>query len=216
MKTFAVIGLGRFGKAVAGQLFNMGYEVLALDTEMDNINMIADHVTSAVCGDAKEESVLKSVGIRNYDCVVVAIGDNITDSILITLTLKEMGIKQIVCKARDIQHKKVLKKVGADTVIIPEQETGIKTAINLVSERFTDIVDLSDEYSIIDCAVPKSWVGKSINDLSPRKKYDVNIVAIKNQLSEGEVNISPAPEYVFKETDVVVLVGKVTNINQIK
>ena len=111
MKTFAVIGLGRFGMSVASQLFDMGYEVLAIDSNIDNVNLIADHVTSAVCGDAKEESVLKSVGIRNYDCVVVAMGDNLTDSVLITLVLKEMGIKQIVCKARDNQHKKVLNKV---------------------------------------------------------------------------------------------------------
>ncbi len=216
MKTFAVIGLGRFGKSVATQLFNMGYEVLAIDSNMENINLIADNVTSAVCGDAKEESVLKSVGIRNYDCVVVAMGDNLTNSILITLLLKEMGIKKVVCKARDNQHKKVLKKIGADTVIIPEHEAGMKTAISLVSERFTDIVDLSDEYSIMDCAVPKSWISKSIAELCVRKKFGVNIIAIKNQFDENDVNITPSPEYVFKETDIVVLVGKTTDINMIK
>ena len=216
MKTFAVIGLGRFGKSVASQLFNMGYEVLALDSNIENVNLIADYVTSAVCGDAKEESVLKSVGIRNYDCVVVAMGDNLTDSILITLLLKEMGIKQIVCKARDNQHKKVLKKIGADTVIIPEHEAGVKTAVNLVSEHFTDIVDLSDEYSIMDCVTPKSWIGKSIAELCVRKKFGVNIIAIKNQLDENDVNITPSPEYVFKETDIIVLVGQTTDINTIK
>ncbi len=215
MKTFAVIGLGRYGTAVAMQLFNMGYEVLAVDKNMDNVNLISDCVTRAVCGDAKEESVLKSLGIRNYDCVIVAIGDDITDSVLITLMLKEMGIKQVVCKARDNQHKKALKKIGADTVIIPEQEAGIKTAIGLVSDRFMDIIDISDEYSIIDSIVPKSWIGKSIGDLSVRKKFGVNIVAVKSQLDEQAVNISPSSEYVFKGTDIVVLVGRTNDINKI-
>lgn len=214
MKTFAVIGLGRFGKSAAMQLFNMGYEVLAIDQNMNNVNLISDYVTRAVCGDAKEESVLKAVGIRNYDCVIVAIGDDITDSVLITLSLKEMGIKQIICKARDNQHKKVLKKIGADTVIIPEQEAGIKTAASLVSNRFLDIIDLSDEYSIADTVVPKIWTGKSIKDISVRKKYGVNIVAVKNQI-DNSVNITPGADYVFSETDIVVLVGRADDINRL-
>lgn len=213
MKTFAVIGLGRFGMAAAMQLFNMGYEVLAVDKCMENVNLISDYVTRAVCGDAKEESVLKAIGIKNCDCVVVAIGNDITDSVLITLMLKEFGIKQVVCKAKDNQHKKVLKKIGADNVIIPEQEAGIKTAISLVSEKFMDIIDLSDEYSIADSVVPDSWVGKSIAELSVRKKHGVNIVAIKNQLDDNDVNITPSPEYRFRKTDIVVLVGKTADIN---
>ncbi len=214
MKTFAVIGLGRFGKSVAAQLFNMGYEVLAIDKNMDNVNLISDYVTRAVCGDAKEESVLKAVGMRNYDCVIVAIGDEITDSVLITLSLKEMGIKQVICKARDNQHKKVLKKIGADAVIIPEQEAGIKTAVSLVSDRFLDIIDLSDEYSIADTVIPRAWVGKSIGDISVRKKYGVNIVAAKNQL-DNSVNITPGADYVFRKGDIAVLVGRADDINRL-
>ena len=213
MKIFAVIGLGRFGTAVAMKLFNMGYEVIAVDKCMEKVNLIADYSTRAVCGDAKEESVLKALGIRNCDCVVVAMGHDITDSVLITLSLKELGVKKVVCKAKDNQHKKVLKKIGADNVIIPEQEAGVKTAAGLVSDKFMDIIDLSDEYSIADSMVPDNWIGKSIAELSVRKKYAVNIVAIKNQLDDNDVNISPSPEYVFKETDVVVLVGKITDIN---
>lgn len=213
MKIFAVIGLGRFGMSVAMQLFNMGYEVLAVDKSMDKVNLISNYTTRAVCGDAKEESILKALGIKNCDCVVVAMGHDITDSVLITLLLKEMGIKKVVCKAQDNLHKKVLKKIGADSVIIPEQEAGIKTAAGLVSDRFMDIIDLSDEYSIADSIVPKSWIGKSISDLSVRKRFGVNIVAIKNQENDNDVNISPSPEYAFKETDIVVLVGKTTDIN---
>ncbi|MCI5604953.1 MAG: TrkA family potassium uptake protein [Clostridia bacterium] len=213
MKTFAVIGMGRFGKSIALQLFKMGYEVLAVDKDIDKINAVADYVTQAVCADAKEESVLKSLGIRNYDCVVIAIGGNISDSVLITLNVKESGIKQIVCKALDRQHKKVLEKIGADTVIIPEQEAGIKIAINLVSERIIDMIDISDKYSIADIIVPKRWVGKSIEELSVRKKHGVNIVAIKTNLSDNEVTITPKPDYIFKGTDIVVLVGETESIN---
>lgn len=213
MKTFAVIGLGRFGMAAAARLFEMGYEVLAIDKNMELINTAAERSTRAICGDAKEEGVLRAAGVRNYDCVIVAIGDDITDSVLITLMLKEMGVGKVVCKARDNQHKKVLDKIGADMVVIPEQDAGIKTAVGLVSNNLTDIIDLSDEYSICDSPIPKSWIGKSIGKLSVRKKYGVNIVAIKNSLDKKEVNIAPEPEYVFKETDIVVLVGKTSVIN---
>lgn len=212
MKTFAVIGLGRFGRSAAIQLFNMGYEVLAIDKNMDTVNSVSDCVTRAVCGDAKEEGVLKAVGIRNYDCAIVAIGDDITDSVLITLMLKEAGIKKIISKARDNQHKKILKKIGADRVIIPEQEAGIKIAASLVSGRFMDIIDLSDEYSIADTVIPEEWTGKSIAELNVRKKYGVNIAAIKNQ-NDGSVNITPEPDYRFKKSDIIVLIGKIENIN---
>ncbi|MCC8161061.1 MAG: TrkA family potassium uptake protein [Oscillospiraceae bacterium] len=215
MKTFAVIGLGRFGTAVAAQLFNMGYEVLAVDKNMDKVNVISDNVTKAVCGDAREESVLKAVGIRNYDCAVVAIGDDLADSVLITLALKEMGVGQIICKARDNRHKKVLKKIGADNVIIPEQEAGIKTAVSLVSKRVMDLIDLSDEYGIADITAPKSWVGRSIEELSIRRKYGVNIIAVKNRLDDNDVNIAPKSDYKFKETDIIVLVGETAEINRL-
>lgn len=215
MRTFGVIGLGRFGVSVTMQLFKMGYEVLAIDKNIDRVNAMADYATTALCGDAKDENVLKNIGIRNCDCVIVAIGNDLTDSILTTLLLKEFDIKQIVCRARDNQHKKVLKKIGADNVVIPEQETGIKTAVNLVSGRLIDMIDLSDEFGIADIIVPSVWVGKSINALSIRKRYGINIVAIKSQTDKHEVNISPSPEYIFKDKDIVVLVGRSDIINEL-
>lgn len=216
MKTFTVIGLGRFGTSVATQLFNMGYEVLAIDKNMDKINAIANLVTRAACTDAKDESLLKQLGVKNSDCAIVCIGgDDITDSVLTTLALKDMGVKQVVCKAKDNMHKTVLKKVGADNVIIPEQEAGIKAAIELVSDRLLDIIELSDEYSIVDAVVPNTWIGKSIMELSVRKKYNVNIVAIKSN-NGGKVNISPESEYKFKDTDIVVLVGDTESINRLE
>lgn len=213
MKSFAVIGLGRFGRAVARQLFEMGNEVLVVDKTMDNINEIADYVTRSVCADSKDEGVLKSIGITNYECVIVAIGDNITDSVLTTLTLKELGIKHVICKARGVQHEKILKKIGADMVIVPEQEAGVKLAISLVSNHLLDIIRFSDDYSIADSAVPQSWVGKSIIDVGVRKKYGFNIIAVKNKKDEKNINITPGPDYIFTEDDIVLLVGKTTDIN---
>ena len=170
MKTFTVIGLGRFGTSIATQLFNMGYEVLAIDKNMDKINAIANLVTRAACTDAKDESLLKQLGVKNSDCAIVCIGgDDITDSVLTTLALKDMGVKQVVCKAKDNMHKTVLK----------------------------------------------TWIGKSIMELSVRKKYNVNIVAIKSN-NGGKVNISPEPEYKFKDTDIVVLVGDIESINRLE
>lgn len=215
MKSFAVIGLGRFGAAVVKKLFEMGYEVIAVDVSMEKVNAISDFATKSVCADAKEESVLKQLGIKNCCCAVVAIGNNITDSVLATLSLKEMGIEKIVCKARDEQHKKILQRIGADDVIIPEYESGIKTALSLVSNKFIDVIDLSDEYGIENSIVPESWVGKSIADLSVRKRFDVNIVAVKNQMNQESVHISPSSDYVFKPNDIVVLIGRTEDIDRL-
>ena len=215
MKTFAVIGMGRFGISAAKKLAELGCEVIAIDNDADKVNKIADYVTKAAQLDAKNEELLRNLGIKNCECAIVAIGDNVMDCVFITLTLKEMGVKKVVCKARDAQHETVLRKVGADMVIIPEQEAGEKIASRLVSRQFIDILRISDEYSIEDMRVPEKWVGKSLADLSVRKKYGVNIVAIKNSLNTNDVNITPEPEYRFNDTDIVVLVGRTQDINKL-
>ncbi len=215
MKTFAVIGMGRFGISAAKKLAELGCEVIAIDNDADKVNKVADYVTKAAQLDAKNEELLRNLGIKNCECAIVAIGDNVMDCVFITLTLKEMGVKKVVCKARDAQHETVLRKVGADMVIIPEQEAGEKIASRLVSRQFIDILHISDEYSIEDMRVPEKWIGKSLADLSVRKKFGVNIVAIKSSLDPNDVNITPEPEYRFKDTDIVVLVGKTQDINKL-
>ncbi len=212
MKSFAVLGLGRFGLAVASQLFNMGCEVLAVDKDMERVNLISENVTQAICGDVKEESVLKTIGISNYDCVVVAVGE-VSDSILTALLVKEAGVKKLVCKATDNNHKKVLQKIGADNVIIPEHEIGIKTAVSLVSDSFVDVLDLSDRYSIIDMAVPEKWIGKNIGELNVRNKYGMNIIAVKSGDDNSEITVTPGAAYVFKEKDIMVFVGEMNIVN---
>lgn len=214
MKTFAVIGMGRFGFAVARRLFELGHEVLAIDYDQNRIQAISDHVTHAVACDAKEESALKAVGIRNYDTVIVAIGDNLTDSVLITLLVKEMGIKNVICKAMDQNHKKILLKIGADRVLIPEHEMGIKLALTLNSNNMMEVLELSDVYGVAEVDVPRKWIGKSIMDLNVRKKYDVNIIAVQ-PVNTMEIEVSPNADYIFVEGDRAVLVGRNEDINVI-
>lgn len=215
MKTFAVIGLGRFGMAAAKKLSDLGCEVIAVDIDGEKVNEIADYVTKSAQLDSKNEELLKNIGIKNCECAVVAIGDNVMDSVFITLTLKEMGVGKVVCKARDALHEKVLRKTGADLVIIPEKEAGEKMASRLVSKTFIDILRLSDEYSIEDMVVPVKWVNRSLSELSVRKKYGVNIVAVKSSVNPNDVNITPEPDYRFKETDIVVLVGRTKDISRL-
>lgn len=214
-KSFAVIGMGRFGRAVAMQLFNLGHEVMAIDIDETLIQSVSDYVTDAVVCDAKDESVLRGVSIKNYDCVIVAIGSRMNDSILTTLLLKELGVKNVVCKANDINHKKILLKIGADSVIIPEYEMGIKYASQLVSKNIIDIIELSSEYAIAEFKVPVAWAGKTIAELDLRRKKNINIVAVKHGGKAEEVNITPSPGYSFDESDVVVIVGPEGVINSI-
>ena len=212
MKTFVVIGLGRFGSAVARKLFEMGHEVLVIDTNEAEVQRFSSEVTHAVAADAKDPNTLRTLGIRNYDCAILAIASDIEDSVLITLALKELGIKEIVCKARDAQHKKILEKLGADRVIIPEQEMGIKTAVKLGSENLLDFIELSDSYGISEVKTPAKWIGHGIAELDIRKKHKINVIAVKNEF-RADVTAVPGPDYIFQENDVLVIMGKNESIN---
>lgn len=207
MKSFAVVGLGRFGRAVAEKLFEMGCEVVAIDKDMDVVNGVADRVTKAVCADLKENGVIAELGMTGYDAVVVAMTE-LSDSILITLMLKEAGVKKVVCKAKDANHMKALQKIGADFVEIPEQNAGIKTAVRLVSSNVFDLLDASGRYSIADVRVPKKWRGKDLVELNLRREYGVNVIAVKNAQSGKVSTILPSPEYRFTEHDTMVILGE--------
>ena len=160
MKTYIVIGLGRFGTSVATRLYELGNEVLAIDAKEENIQQISDRVTHAAVGDARDEAVLRALGVRNFECAIVAIGEDLAASILITLTLKELGVPAVICKASNEAYKRALEKVGADRVVIPEREMAAKLAQNLSCSNIQDFIELSDTYGIADVAVPESWVGK--------------------------------------------------------
>lgn len=208
---FAVIGLGRFGNAVAKQLYSMNYEVLAIDTDENNVQEISKYSTHAVSCDAKSEDALRAAGVDSCTCVIVAIGD-ITDSVLTTLILKEMGIERIICKANDLNHKKVLEKIGASKVVIPEHEMGVKLAMRLVSSDILDIMEVSDEFGIADIKIPDFWAGKLIREIDVRRKYGMNIIAVK---SEDDKAILPDAEYKLKAGDMVVVAGNYRDIDAI-
>ena len=204
MKTYVVIGLGRFGSALSRQLCMLGAEVLAMDVQSSLVQQLANDVTQAVVGDAQDKEVLRSLGVRNFDCAVIAIGDNLAASVLITMNLKELGVPYIVCKAHDETHRRVLEKLGVDRVVIPEQEHAQRLARSLNSHNVLDYIELSKDYGILDVPAPKSWVGKNLKDLNVRAKLGVNIIAVEN---DGKTNVSPAADYQIRQGDMLVVLG---------
>ena len=215
MKTFVVIGLGRFGVAVATELSALGHEVLALDGAEENVQKVADTVTHAVTGDARDPAVLRALGVRNYDCAIVAVGDDVGNSALITLNLKDLGVKQVICKAQSHVHRKVLEKIGADRVLFPEHEMGVKLAQGLSSSNVLNFIGLSEYYGIVETAVPVVWRNKTIRELDVRAKYHINIIAVRKG-KEGELNIAPGADYVLESGDVVVTLGRNEDINRLQ
>lgn len=159
MKNYVVIGLGRFGSAIARQLCSLGAEVLALDVRSELVQQVANEVTHAVVGDAQDKEVLRALGVRNFDCAIIAIGDDLAASVLTTMNLKELGVPYIVCKAHDETHRRVLEKLGVDRVVIPEQEHGQRLARSLYSHNVLDYIELSAEYGILEVP-PRGVAGK--------------------------------------------------------
>jgi trk system potassium uptake protein TrkA len=175
-----------------------------MDVDTDLVSQIANDVTHAVVGDGQDKEVLRALGAREFDCGIVAIGDNLSASVLVTMNLKELGIPYVICKAHDETHRKVLEKLGADRVVIPEQEQAIRLARSLSSHNVLDYIELSEEYGIIEVPSPASWKGKSLKELNVRAKLGVNILAIRRG---GRINVSPGADFAFEEQDVVVVLG---------
>lgn len=212
MKSFAVIGCGRFGTAVAKTLYSLGYEVLAVDGDMDVVDDISGLVTHAIQADVMDEGVLMDVGISNFDVVIVSIGTDIQASIMATLIVKELGVSKIVAKAQSELHGKVLKKIGADKVIFPERDMGVRVAHNLASSSIIDYIEISPEYSILEVQAMDKWQGKTLEELRLRNKYHVTVMAIKR---ESDITVSPGPKYRIEKGDVLVALGSADAINDI-
>ena len=206
METFVVIGLGRFGSAVAEELCALGHQVLAIDTDEAAVQKMADRVTQAVVGDCRDMDVLRALGVNHARCAVVAFSDDIGNSVLITLNLKELGIPRIVCKARSASNEELLRRIGADQVVFPEQESGRNLAHTLNNTEILDYIELSEHYSIVKTGVPASWVGKSVGELAIRKQYKVNIVSVQG--ADGSLQTVPLPDYVFRTGDLVFSLGR--------
>jgi len=204
MKSYLIIGLGRFGSAMAKQLCTLGAEVLAMDIRADLVQQVANDVTHAVVGDSKDKEVLRALGARNFDCAVIAIGDDLATSVLTAMNLKELGVPYIVCKAYDETHRRLLEKLGVDRVVIPEQEHAQRIARSLYSHNVLEYIELSAEYGILELPAPKVWIGKSLKELNVRAKLGVNIIAVENG---GKTNVSPAADYKIQEGDTMSILG---------
>jgi len=215
MKSFLVIGVGRFGGAVAKKLSDLGHEVLAMDKVEHNIQNVSEVVTHAIIADATDVKILRTLGGQNYDCAIVAVGEDVGDSVLIALALKELGVKQIISKARDEQHKKILQKIGVDQVIIPEHEAGARLAVNVAELNLIDTLELSDTYGVSELIAPLKWEGKRIGEIDIRRKYGCVVAAVKKASTgeEEEVIIAPKADYVFEHADLLVLIGENEQIN---
>ena len=204
MKSYVVIGLGRFGSTLARQLCKLGAEVLAMDVHNDLVQQVAEDVTHAVVGDAQDKDVLRALGVRDFDCAIVAIGTNLAASVLTVMNLQELGVPYIICKAHDETHSRVLQKLGVNKVVIPEQENAARLARSLNSHNVLDYIELSEDYGILEIPAPKNWIGKTLKELNIRAKLGVNIIAVENG---GKTNVSPSADYTIREGDIMVVLG---------
>lgn len=211
MKQFIIIGIGKFGESIATNLYKMGHDVLAVDIDEERVQHIANKVTHAVQADATEEGTLEALGVKHFDGAVVTIGESVQASILITLLCKELGIRHVLAKAQNELHAKVLYKIGADRVVFPERDMGLRVAHSLVSTSFLDYIELTPDYSIVELKAAKDWQGKSLKDLNIRAKYGINIMAIKQ---DDKVIVSPAADDTIQRDDVLVVIGKARDINR--
>lgn len=204
LKQFAVIGLGRFGSSVAVTLFKSGYDVLAIDADEERVQKFSDEVTHVVQADTTDENSLRAIGIRNFDVVVVAIGEDIQANVLTTVLLKELGVEYIVAKARNELHGKMLGKIGADRVVYPERDMGVRVAHNLVSTNVLDYIELSPDLSLVEVNAPKALVGYSLSEANLRARYSINVVAMKRG---EEIIVPPLPGEKIREKDILIIVG---------
>jgi trk system potassium uptake protein TrkA len=204
MKSYVVIGLGRFGSEVARQLYKCGCEVLAIDIRNELVQHISQDVTHAAVADSRDKEVLRMLGVGDFDCAVVAIGEDLATSVLVTMNLKEMGIPHVVCKAHDGTHRRILEKLGANQVVIPEQENAARLAKSLSAPNLLDYIELSEEYSIVELPAPQAWFGKTLRELNVRAKLGVNILAVRR---DGKMDISPAADFSFQTGDIIVVLG---------
>ena len=213
MKSYLVIGLGLFGAEVARKLCELGCEVLAMDVRNDLVQQVAPEVTHAVVGDGQDKEVLKALGAGNFDCAIIAIGDDLAASVLTTMNLKELGVPYIVCKAKNETHRRVLEKLGVDRVVIPEQENAIRLGRSLHSHNVLEYIELSEEFGILEIPAPGSWVGKTLKELNVRAKLGVNIIAVQN---EGKIQVSPAADYAIRKADIMLVLGDNYSLEAVK
>ena len=204
MKSYVVIGLGRFGSALARQLSKQGAEILAVDYHQDMVRKIADEVTQAVEADATDLEVLRALGVAGFDCAVVAIGEDLAVSVLTVMNLKELKVPYIICKAQDETYKRVLEKLGVDLVIIPEKEYAHRLADKLNHFDMLEYIELTDDYGILKLPAPLPWQGKTLRELDLRARLGLTVISVKN---DEKLRMSPPADYRVQSGDVLALLG---------
>lgn len=212
-KSYAVLGLGRYGLAVAKELVNNGAEVLAVDSDENIVNSAIADIPFCKCADITDLEVIKQLGIANIDVVIIAMANNLEASVMAVMLCKEVGVKTVIAKCANETHRKILSKVGADKVVLPESESGIRLAKNLLSSGFVDVIELSNDVSLIDIDVKPEWIGKTLVELNLRKKYAMNVIAIR-QGNDLQINIDPAMK--LSETMKLVVIINTSKLNKLK
>lgn len=205
MKSVLIVGMGRFGRALAKDMFDLGNEVMIVDLDKDKVELMQDYCTRAIIGDCTKPAVIKNLGVSNFDICFVTMGENLQSPLEITSNMKELGATHIICKASNEVHKKFMLMAGADEVILPETEYAKNLAVRCSGNNIFECVDISDDYSIFEIPVHNTWIGKSIAQIDVRKRYNLNILAVKKN---GELNTMPGGEYTFESNDHVVVLGK--------
>lgn len=212
-KSYAVLGLGRYGSSVAKELARCGAEVLAVDRDIELVNNLTGEVPLCKCADITDPIVIKQLGISNFDVVIIAAGGSLEVSVLATMLCKEAGVKTVIAKCSSEMHRKILSKVGADKVVLPESESGTRLAKNLLSSGFVDIMELDNNVSIIELDILPDWVGKSLIHLDLRKKYDINVIALKK---DGKISVSINPSEPLSEGTQLVVIADTSNLTNLK
>lgn len=215
MKQVVVIGLGIFGSNIARMLFENGFDVVAIDKNKEMVQKMANFSTRAIVADATDKSILETIGIQPDDLVIVSFGEDLAASTLLTLHLKELGVKTIIVKAPHEDHKRILQMVGATEVIIPEQEMAKRVAKSIITPNVLDFLALSDGYVISEVAPPASFVGKSFNDLHLRSRFQVTVLAIRDALTD-QVRMVPSASFIIKDSDILVVIGKEEDVRKMK
>jgi trk system potassium uptake protein TrkA len=215
MKTYLVIGLGRFGSAAAEKLYDLGHEVLIMDEDEELVRPMADKATHGAIGDARDMQVLRAAGAAECDCAIVAIGEDLAASVVITMNLKDLGVPYIVCKAKNETYKRALERVGADRVVIPEREMAIRMVYSLGSASFLDYISVSEEYGLAEITPPGSWQGKNLRELNARGKYHVNVLSIKRG-ADGSLLMSPGAEDTVLPGDTIMVMGRNEDLGRLQ
>ena len=212
-KTYAVFGLGRYGYSVAKELVNCGADVIAIDSREQIVNTLANELPFCKCADTTDIEVLKRLGISTVDTVIVAMAGSIEASVMTVMLCKELGVPTVIAKCSSEMHYKILTKVGADKVVFPEKESGVRLAKNLLSSGFVDMIELNTEISMIELAVKKDWIGKNLLELNLRKKYSLNVVAIKEN---NNIDINVDPTLPLHREMKLIVVGNKNKLSKLK